>query len=856
MTITVGIDLGTTNSCVTVPGDADIPGKQELIKAGRLKPVGGALIITDAYQAPITPSVVWLEEDGTPVVGSLAKSKVKYDGQPPPAMFFKRTMGTDQPVTAGHARLTPQQAATHVLSHLKALAEEVLRVPVDQAVVTVPAYFEMRAKNETVQAGLHAGLAKVETLIEPFAAALMSTHEHSPAEPRTFLVYDLGGGTFDVSVVTWSPGAGFEHLAFEGDRYLGGYEFDKAIVRWMAGQRPAYDLRLEPDDPEEARLLARLLVRVEAEKHFLSREQQTEIYVEGEADRAGIPMTIKLPFSRAELEGLIQDDVHRTLDQCDAALRRAGLGSTDLDEVIMVGGSSRVPLVSRLLRERYGQEPRLIDPDLCVAVGAGIRAGATGVRQGLLEIDHVAATLPATDIAGRVHPGEHRPAPGRRHVLLRSGDGVLSNRQETDAEGRFVFEDVTLYDGANELTVTVVADGEEIESRQITVSPGNEPPPADEGDVLAHDFFVELEEGPHRIAQAGTKLPYHTSFLLETASRGVKLRVRLDEGLIPIGQVEVDDLPGTLPAGTPVEVELEFRPDWSVVAEARIPAVGMEGRAVISVPREHVPSWEELRQQYQDVQSGWHERRAVARPEDAMRTGPRLDALLRECETLLNQRQDRAKSHHKLREAGTLLGGVRLPAADAMHPPLPEFESKLAELSALCDNLARVGAREAQQHRESIPGLRAAGLAAYQAGNSMDWHSINQAVEDRCVAIRRLVSADQPPPSPANLQFLLHGELEELARVLRDTDQVTGGQHRVQTEEFLAEVDAVVAAVNSVDPGVPQAAERFAGIHRNQLQPLAARIERWTEELRAEGIRAEEPGVVRVRLPKGSGGGG
>ena len=843
MSITVGIDLGTTNSCVAVPADVDIPAKQELIRTGRLRPAGGALIITDAYQAPVTPSVVWLGEDGVPVVGGLAKNKVKHDGQPPPAMFFKRTMGTDQPVTAGHASLTPQQASAHILRHLKALAEEVLQVQVDQAVVTVPAYFEMRAKNETVQAGLDAGLAKVETLIEPFAAALTSTHGQRLTEPRTFLVYDLGGGTFDVSVVSWTPEAGFDHLAFEGDRYLGGYEFDKATVRWMAEQRPAYDLRLEPDHPEEARLLARLLVRVESEKHFLSREHQTEIYVEGEADRAGIPMTIKLPFSRAEFEALIQDDVQRTITYCDAALQRAGIAPADLDEVIMVGGSSRVPLVNRLLRERYGHEPRLIDPDLCVAVGAGVKAGADGVRQGLLEIDQVVATLPATDIAGRVHPGVGGPVPGGVQVLLRSGDGVQDLRQQTDAEGRFVFEDVALQDGDNELAITVVADGEETERRQFTVTPDQLPPPSDEGDVLAHDFFVELEGGPHPIAGAGTRLPHRTSFPMETAGRGAVLRVRLYEGLIPIGEVEIQDLPSTLPVGTPVELELEFRPDWSIDAEVRVSAVGMRGRALISVPREHVPSWEELGQRYLEIRSGWQERRAVARPEDAMKIGPQLDAVLRECGTLLNQRQDRAKCHHRLREAQTLLDRVRLPAAEVMQPPLPEFEDRLAELAALCDQLARTDAAEAQQHRESIPGMRAAGLAAYQAGNALDWHSINQAVEGRCVAVHQRVSADQPPPSPANLQLLLNQELRQLDRALRDTDQATDGKYRDQADEFLAEVAAIVAATGSVDVTDVRSADRFTVIYRNEVQPLAARIERWMEE-----IRSGDPGAEVIPL--------
>ena len=176
MSMVVGIDLGTTNSCVAVPADADIPGKDALIASRRLRPLGGALIVTDPDLSATTPSVVWIDPAGKPLVGTLAKRKARLAGAPP-AMFFKRTMGTGQPVQAGHAELTPTEASAHVLGYLKALATETLSVTVDRAIITVPAFFEMRAKTETTRAGAEAGLEVVETLIEPVAAALAYMRE-------------------------------------------------------------------------------------------------------------------------------------------------------------------------------------------------------------------------------------------------------------------------------------------------------------------------------------------------------------------------------------------------------------------------------------------------------------------------------------------------------------------------------------------------------------------------------------------------------------------------------------------------------------------------------------------------------
>ncbi|WUH99950.1 Hsp70 family protein [Spirillospora sp. NBC_00431] len=846
MSITAGIDLGTTNSCISVPEHTKIPDRERLLAEGRLVPVGGALVITDEYRSPITPSVVWLDEDGAPIVGDRARSKARITGEPPPAMFFKRTMGTDVRVLAGHAELTSQQASALVLRHLKELAEEVLGTPVEQAVVTVPAFFEMRAKTETVQAGEEAGFTRVETLTEPFAAALTALHEHRPDASQNFLVYDLGGGTFDVSVVSWSPGAGFEHLAFEGDRFLGGYEFDKALVRWIADRRPGYDLRLDSDEPEDARLLARLLVHVEAEKHNLSRLNHTEIAITGETDRWNEAISIKQPVSRAEFEELIDQDVRRTLESCDTALRRAGLGPDDLDEIIMVGGSSRVPLVGRLLGERFGREPRLIDPDLCVAVGAGIRAGAAPVREGVLEVDQVEAVLPATDVAGRVHAGEGVPEPGRAQIHLRSADGQQVLRQQADAEGRFVFDDVELLPGVNEFTLAVIVDGQEAASRRVTVVADQVAPPlADEGDVLSHYFYVELATGLHEVAPPGRKLPYRNHFRLETAGPGVLLAVRLVEGHIPIGAVEIHDLPADLPVGTPIDVDLHFRPDWTIAAEVGLPTVGREGRAVIEVPPVPVPSWDELLRLYDEIRAGWQERRQVARPEDLMRVGPQLDALLGDIAVLLNQREDPAKTRHRLLQADTLLRGVRIPGESAMHPPVAEFEQNLADLGRLCEALARKDPRLAAEHQGAIPGLRAAGHAAREAGNALDWHTVNEAVEARIDSVRRALTPPEQhrPPSAGNLRYLLLQDLEKLDRILQAEGQLSTGRLRDEAEVLRGDVHEVRAAVASVDLKDPDASDRLAGIYQGEVQPLGARVENWRRHAGSDGvIPIQEPG--------------
>ncbi|PSK98493.1 Hsp70 protein [Murinocardiopsis flavida] len=849
MSIVVGIDLGTTNSCIAVPAGTDIPGKEELIKARRLRPVGDALVVTDASKSPTTPSVVWIGPDGAVEVGGRAKQKAA-SGDHPPARFFKRDMGTDQRVRAGHADITPVEASAHVLRHLKRVAEEVLGVPVERAIVTVPAFFEMTAKTETTEAGRLAGLEVVETLIEPVAAALAYTRDPKkrPTGPTTFLVYDLGGGTFDTSVVSWDPETGFENRSFDGDRYLGGYDFDRALVGWVADRVPGYDLGFDADSADGAKTRAKLLSSAEEVKHELTRSTDFDFIAQNCVDRRGAPLNINEPVTRDSFEALIEPRVRGTLTNCDRALAQAGVAADDLADIVMVGGSSRIPLVVDVLAAHFGRRPGSLNPDLCVAVGAAVKAATVTRRSGYLELDHPEPATPATDIGGRVLPGPLLDTPAAATVVLASDDGVFRAEEQADSEGRFLFEDVPIdADEENGFTVRVLARGDEVDAQRLTVEPGGETVPPPSGDVLAHDFAVELVDGLHTVVRAGTMLPYRTEFRLETATKGAALAVRLFEGLVPVGEVAVTGLSSELPVGSAVDVTLEFELGWTIRAEARVPRYDARGEAVILIPQRRVSSWDELRDKTRDLKSGWEERRRAAPPADVMRVGPDLDRQLTEIDALLAEGQDRTKAHHKLVEAETLLQSVRVADASSLAPPWEEYEAALAELQHMIADLARHDAAKAADHRAALPGLRTSGRAAYDAGDRMDWHRANEVVRERMTAVARDMPGGgrRPQMSAAELQYGLLHDIKLTVQAVTDADTATGGRHHTMVTRLTGEFQAVTDEVAQVDiTDDKEGMRRLVPIFVSKFKPLRERTDRWLAE-----IRQERPDVVGLRLP-------
>ena len=347
--IIIGIDLGTTNSEVAVVRD----GRPEILA------IDGAKLL---------PSVVGLGDDGNLLVGQAARNQ--YSLYPERTIrSVKRRMGEDVHLSLGEQSYRPQEISALILKRLKQAAEQHLGESVGKAVITVPAYFSDAQRQATRDAGELAGLEVVRIINEPTAAALAYEADHQGS--RTILVYDLGGGTFDVSVVRMTADI-TEVLASHGNNQLGGDDFDARLVEHVLTH-----LKTEHGiaSLEDRSALARIQRACEAAKITLSDSPFARIEEEYLLEHQGQPLNLSLEISRSDYEDLIKSYIDETLEAVHTALKGAGLAVADLDEVLLVGGSTRTPLIQERLEQILGMQPRAeVDPDLCVAAGAAIQA--------------------------------------------------------------------------------------------------------------------------------------------------------------------------------------------------------------------------------------------------------------------------------------------------------------------------------------------------------------------------------------------------------------------------------------------------------------------------------------------------
>ena len=347
----IGIDLGTTNSEVAIISG----GRPEVVREG-----GEAIL----------PSCVGLDEAGNVIVGRQARNQAAAAPERT-VLSVKRIMGTETRVRMGEDEYTPQEISAFILKALKERAERALGRKVGKAVITVPAYFTDAQRQATREAGEIAGLTVVRIINEPTAAAL--SYESRGEGHRRILVYDLGGGTFDVSVVGIEEGV-VEVLATTGDNRLGGDDFDALVVERL-------DAHLETDvgieGARDDRLLQARLARV-AERAKMELSDQPYVRVEEDhvASVDGEAKHLSCELARADFESDVEELLARTMQAVTTALDDADVRPSQLDRILMVGGSTRIPRIAALLAERLGQEPHgEVDPDLCVALGAAVQAG-------------------------------------------------------------------------------------------------------------------------------------------------------------------------------------------------------------------------------------------------------------------------------------------------------------------------------------------------------------------------------------------------------------------------------------------------------------------------------------------------
>lgn len=404
----IGIDLGTTNSCVSV------------IEGGQSR------VIENVEGARTTPSIIAYQEDGETLVGAAAKrqavtnpkntlfaikrligrrfdeKEVQKDIGIMPFSIVKADNGDAWVSVLDNKRLAPQQVSAEVLRKMKKTAEDYLGEEVTEAVITVPAYFNDSQRQATKDAGRIAGLDVKRIINEPTAAALAFGLDKAGKGDRKIAVYDLGGGTFDISIIEIADVDGdkqFEVLSTNGDTFLGGEDFDQRLIDFILeefNKQNGIDLKKDPI------ALQRIKASAERAKIELSSAQQTEVNEPYIAMNNGTPLHLNVRISRAKLEALVEDLIERTIAPCKVALQDAGVTAGDISDIILVGGMTRMPKVQEKVKEFFGKDPRKdVNPDEAVAVGAALQGSVlSGDRTDLLLLDVTPLSLGIETLGG------------------------------------------------------------------------------------------------------------------------------------------------------------------------------------------------------------------------------------------------------------------------------------------------------------------------------------------------------------------------------------------------------------------------------------------------------------------------
>jgi molecular chaperone DnaK (HSP70) len=741
----IGIDLGTTYSVIAVKGQVSLT--DGYLPPDYLPECDVSIIRTPEGDNTF-PSVFWCDPDNPDdiLIGTEAKQKAK-EGESP-IMFSKRSIGTTERLKIHDRTLTAKEVAAHILRYLKECAEKALGQPVRRAVITHPAYFDPNQVLETREAAVAAGfdMSRDEQMImEPAAAALAYLHSNT-RDPLRVMTYDLGGGTFDVTVLERSEGV-ISMKAFDGDHLLGGYNFDRALVQEVLRRLKAVgrDIPYDENDPEDRGRRARMLQIAESVKIELSEQRNDKATVDFRArgvlvDGDGREVQVNERVNREQYTALIKEHLDNTVRCCRNALAKAGLGVEELDVILLVGGSTYGPWVKNAVAEALGKEAAQYHPDLCVAAGAAIMAKELPVVDTFGELEVTlevppTSPLPSVHVAGRLRKSSgHNLDDAMRaglKVTLHASDGAALGPHEVGPNGRFLISNVSLLeDEPTGFTLTVTDGyGSELLTKPFAVTYD----PETDGGVdimttLPKSLYLKVAGGMMEIAKEGEALPAKCVATLVRLHDEPSLSIPVFMQEEEVGSVRVENIPPDAGEGSKVIVTVEITSKNVMRGTARVltksDAVAAECPVLIKFPPLKLPPIEQMRAQFQELESKRAQELELA--EDAeQRTllGGKGGKLSKTITNLLEEAEpDKQEVHRALRELERLV----TPSPEDMDPPRKQFRDLLEECRDLLDSVGSDS--DIRTLRGQLQKIEEEGMNAFALKNHRKWAAVNESL--------------------------------------------------------------------------------------------------------------------------------
>jgi len=747
MASSCGIDLGTTNSCIVLATE------------------DGPLVVRDEYNRATVPSVVYLDGSGKLIVGHNAKARM--GSVPAPVATIKRKMGTDERVRLGERDHDAVEVSAMILKHLKAMGEKAGGETLDNVVVTVPAYFSHKQKQDTERAAEQAGFKQIVVLQEPVAAALAFCVSAGD-QPMIVLAYDLGGGTFDATVLERTPDNEIKVLACGGDPYLGGDDFDTLLaeqIRLLLKERNYAVTWDKVNNRDHAAKFQRLKVIAENCKIQLSTTPEAAIPNPNVfKDEEGTTVDLDEIITRQVLHALIDAKLERSIELTKKTLEESGLPIEKVTKLIMVGGSSYIPKIRQRLKETFGIEPELVDPETVVAMGAAIKAAASFGRRITgkdvsVDLDYPSRTnRPKVRINGRLSQAV-------------TGWTVTLSREEYERsdriEGRagFRFDDVELRPGETNEIALAIADENGAEALFAEISITHDPetrimrtPEA----LVAKPISVRVVGGLEKQIESGARLPIKVKATFVTQDQSGSIRVPIYEGGIQIGEISLPDVPKTLPVGSEVDVEIEFKSDYRVAAVAHVRDTGQQVTADFNIPPVEVLPAAEVMARLQKLRSRWDigiKAGAIGETSDLERTEKQIHDELSTPEPKL------AKVAEDLSVLELIVASAEAEAhvLQAMRPSLPDLELRLTEVAKRAAEKGVKDGSTLEEFRVNCETVRQEARRHWQNRDVLGWRD----VVSKTAAVERIAEPafdiDKMPPEEqrklaTDLALLLQGE--------------------------------------------------------------------------------------------------